>query len=119
MTAFQIQTFIPPDGSFTTTFPEHLRGKKVKLSAEPEKQNEQEEDAFTLICKKLDKKHESGDSTPMSVEEFTEFSSALDEWLANRPKRSKEEYLAWLDSIRGTLQNVDYSDLRDETDREL
>ncbi|MCL2711184.1 MAG: hypothetical protein FWE95_09920 [Planctomycetaceae bacterium] len=31
----------------------------------------------------------------------------------------KEEYLALINSYRGTLHSVDYSDLRDETEREL
>ena len=35
------------------------------------------------------------------------------------PKLSKEEYLALMNSYRGTLRNIDYSDLREETDREL
>ena len=35
------------------------------------------------------------------------------------PKMSSEEYLAHINSYRGTLHSVDYSDLRDERDREL
>jgi hypothetical protein len=31
----------------------------------------------------------------------------------------KEKYLALVNSYRGTLHSVDYSDLRDETEREL
>jgi hypothetical protein len=31
----------------------------------------------------------------------------------------RKEYLALLNSYRGTLHSVDYSDLRDETEREL
>ena len=31
----------------------------------------------------------------------------------------KEEYLARINAYRGTLHSVDYSDLRDETEREL
>ena len=31
----------------------------------------------------------------------------------------KEEYLSLINSYRGTLCSVDYSDLRDETEREL
>ena len=34
-------------------------------------------------------------------------------------KMSKEEYVAYMNSFVGTLHNVDYSDIRDETDREL
>ena len=34
-------------------------------------------------------------------------------------KMSKEEYIAHMNSFVGTLHNVDYSDIRDETDREL
>ena len=38
----------------------------------------------------------------------------------DRPRKMcKEERLAWINSFRGTLHDVDYSDLRDETDREL
>jgi len=35
------------------------------------------------------------------------------------PKLSDEEYVAFMNSFRGTLRNVDYSDLREKTDREL
>jgi hypothetical protein len=76
MTAFQLQTFIPSDGNFSITLPEHLRGTDVEL----------------FISKK-----EMIQPTPLS----------------------KEEYLALLNSYRGTLRSVDYSDLRDETEREL
>jgi len=38
---------------------------------------------------------------------------------AHPGKMSEEEYIARMNSFVGTLQNVDYSDLRDETDREL
>ena len=31
----------------------------------------------------------------------------------------KEEYIALINSYRGTLHSVDYSDIRDETEREL
>ena len=34
-------------------------------------------------------------------------------------RQSKEKYLAFVNSYRGTLHSVDYSDLRDETEREL
>jgi len=37
----------------------------------------------------------------------------------NPRKMSKEERMAWINSFRGTLRDVDYSDIRDETDREL
>jgi hypothetical protein len=40
-----------------------------------------------------------------------------------RRNMSKEEHIIawmeWVESIQGTLSGVDYSDLRDETDREL
>jgi hypothetical protein len=75
MSAFQIQTFIPQDGIFSITLPEHLRGTDVELS----------------IAKK-----ETSKLPP-----------------------SKEEYLDQINSYRGTLRSVDYSDLRDETEREL
>ena len=34
-------------------------------------------------------------------------------------RQGKEEYLSLINSYRGTLHSVDYSDLRDETEREL
>jgi hypothetical protein len=34
-------------------------------------------------------------------------------------KLSDEEYIDFMNSFRGTLRNVDYSDLREKTDREL
>ena len=37
----------------------------------------------------------------------------------NPSRLDKEAYLAILNSYRGTLHSVDYSDLRDETEREL
>ena len=74
MTAFQLQTFIPQDGTLAITLPECLRGADVEL----------------LVSKK-------------------EASSRMD----------KEEYLALINSYRGTLRSVDYSDIRDETEREL
>jgi len=112
MTAFQTLTFVPLDGNLSITLPESLRGKKVSLYAEPERCNEPE-DALTLYFEKM----ESMES--MSDEEFSELLRSLPGILANRPKMSKEEHLAWVESIQGTLHSVDYSDLRDETDREL
>ena len=76
MTAFQVQTFIPQDGTLAITLPECLRGADVEL----------------LVSKKEASK-----------------SSRMD----------KEEYLALINSYRGTLHSVDYSDIRDETEREL
>ena len=38
---------------------------------------------------------------------------------ARPPRSNKEEYLALINSYRGTLHSVDYSDLRDETERKL
>jgi len=97
MAAFQFQTFIPQDGVLSVTLPEHLRGKTVKLRAEPEVLIEQptelSEDAFTVFC--------------------NNFHSA------DYPAMSDEEYLALINSFRGSLQAVDYSDLRDETERVL
>ncbi|MCL2005721.1 MAG: hypothetical protein FWG73_06105 [Planctomycetaceae bacterium] len=115
MTAFQTQAFVPLDGNLSITLPESLRGKKVKLSAEPDRKNEQDDDTFTLFCKKLD----SVDSSSMSEEEFFEGLRSVRGWLANRPKMSDEEYIAWMDKFRGSLHNVDYSDLREDTDREI
>ena len=39
--------------------------------------------------------------------------------VSNPSRLDKEAYLAILNSYRGTLHSVDYSDLRDETEREL
>ena len=76
MTAFQLQTFIPQDGTLAITLPEYLRGADVEL----------------FVSKKE----------------------------ASKPMRpDKKEYLALINSYRGTLHSVDYSDLRDETEREL
>jgi len=102
MAAFQFQTLIPQDGVLSVTLPEHLRGKTVKLRAEPtmpterqtELPTEQPEDAFTLFCNSF---HTVDD-----------------------PAMSDEEYLAGIRSLRGILPgSPDLSDLRDETDREL
>ena len=98
MTAFQIQTFIPQDGNFAITLPEYLRGKTVKLRAEPtmptEQPAERTEDAFTLFCNNFH--------------------------AADCPTMSDEEYLAGIRSLRGIFAgSPDLSDLRDETDREL
>jgi len=77
MTAFQIQTFIPQDGSLAITLPEYLRGADVEL-------------------------HISRKET------------------LKPPQSGKEEYIARINAYRGTLDHsFDYSDLRDETDREL
>ena len=70
MTAFQIQTFIPIDGNLSITLPESLRGKNVKLSAEPERKDETK-DALTLYFEKM----ESMES--MSDEEFSELLRSL------------------------------------------
>ena len=34
-------------------------------------------------------------------------------------KEEKEKYVARINSFRGTLHDIDYSDLREKTDREL
>jgi hypothetical protein len=114
MTAFQIQTYVPADGSVTITLPERFREKKVKLSAEPERQGDQEEGALTLYFKKM------ASAESMSHEEFSETLRSLPGILADLPKLSEEEYLTKVRSLRGILSGpVDYSDLREETDREL
>ena len=41
------------------------------------------------------------------------------QWGKKTPQLSKEEYIARINAYRGTIHSVDYSDLRDETDREL
>ena len=115
MTAFQTLTFVPLDGTLSITLPESLRGKKVSLYAEPERRDEPE-DALTLYFEKMESM-ESMES--MSDEEFSELLCSLPGIQANRPQKSREEHLAWVESIQGTLHSVDYSDLRDETDREL
>ena len=76
MTAFQVQTFIPLDGTLAITLPEKFRGTDVELF--------------------ISKKEVSNSSSP-----------------------DKEKYLALINSYRGTLHSVDYSNLRDETEREL
>jgi hypothetical protein len=94
MAAFQFQTFVPQDGVLSVTLPEHLRGKTVKLRAEPELPIEQPDDVFTLYCNSF---------RP-----------------ADCPVMSDEEYLAGIRSLRGILAgSPDLSDLRDETDRKL
>ena len=94
MAAFQFQTFIPQDGVLSVTLPEHLRGKTVRLRAEPEMPTEQPEDAFTLFCNNFH-----------TVDNIT---------------MSDEEYIADIRSLQGILSgSPDLSDLRDETDREL
>ena len=128
MTALQIQTFVPWDGNLSITLPERFRGKKVKLFAEPDAQDEEEKDAFTLFCENF----RASDYSSMSDEEYIEGIRSLRGILTGPPdysdlreetdrphKMSKEERLAWINSFRGTLHDVDYSDLRDETDREL
>ena len=74
MTAFQIQTFIPQDGSLAITLPEYLRGTDVEL----------------FVSKKE---------------------------VAKPSQLGKAEYLDLTNSYCGTLRSVDYSDIRDETER--
>ena len=94
MTAFQIRTFIPQDGIFSITLPEHLRGKNVQLRAEPDMPNEESEDVFTHFCKNF---------------RSVECSSMSD-----------DEYITGIRSLRGILTDApDLSDLRDETERTL
>ena len=69
--------------------PESFRGRKVKLSAEPDVQDEEEKDAFTLFCENF---------------RASDYSSMSD-----------EEYVERIRSLRGILTGpVDYSDLREE-----
>ena len=50
----------------------------------------------------------------------TEVELSISKKETDRPRKmTKEERLAWMEKFAGSLQNVDYSDLRDETDREL
>ena len=70
MTALQIRTFVPRDGTLSIVLPEHLRETNVELSVS---------------------KTEA--SAPSHL--------------------GKEEYLSLINSYRGTLHSVDYSDLRD------
>ena len=94
MTAFQIRTFIPQDGNFSITLPEHLRGKNVKLQAEQDISNEQSEDTFTIFCNNF----RSAECSSMS----------------------DDEYIAGIRSLRGILTDApDLSVLRDETERAL
>jgi len=94
MTAFQIQTFVPRGGNLSITLPENFWGKSVRLHAESDAQSEPKEDAFTLFCKNF----RASDHSSMS----------------------DEEYLEGIRSLCGILSGPpDYSNLREETDREL
>ena len=112
MTAFRTLTFVPLDGTLSITLPESLRGKKVKLSAEPDRKNEVDDSDF---------QEELGEIRMMSEEERHALLYPLGEDFFDSlsSPRSKEEHLAWMDKFRGSLRNVDYSDFREETDREI
>jgi hypothetical protein len=107
MTAFQTQAFVPLDGNLSIALPEFLRGKKIKLSAEMEMQERQE----------------SEPRFPFTQEQVMEMAKTAREAIRSAygviPVMSKEEHLAWMEKFRGSLHAVDYSDLREETDREI
>jgi len=48
-----------------------------------------------------------------------ELSIAKREIPSRLSKEEKEKYVAHINSFRGTLHDIDYSDLREKTDREL
>ena len=104
MTALQVRTFVPQDGTLSITLPERFREAEVEL----------------FISKKEK-------SAKMSKEEYMAYMNSFVGTLHDvdysdireERKMSKEERLAWINSFRGTLRDVDYSDIRDETDREI
>jgi hypothetical protein len=98
MSAFQLQAFVPADGTLSITLPEHFRETDVRLYVSKEEMDE----------------------SPQMNEERLALDHPLGKTvLADFVPMSDEEYIAWMNSFRGSLQNVDYSDIRDETDREL
>ena len=115
MTAFQTQTFVPLDGNLSITLPESLRGKKIFLYAESERKNETK-DALALYFEKMES---MGPVESMSDEDFFELLRSLPKTFESRSKMSDEEHIAWMNKFQGSLKDVDYSDLREETDREL
>jgi hypothetical protein len=91
MSLFQIDAFVPQDGNVLINLPEEFRGKNVKLAAAADSA---EDDVFTLFCKHFSSK---------------DFSHISD-----------EDYIKGIRSLRGILaEPIDYSDIRDETDREI
>ena len=101
MTAFRIQTFVPSDGIVSITLPERFRKTKVELFVsekemyEPHKMSREERLALLY---------------PFGEAFLSDDSSSM----------SDEEYIKGIRSLRGILTGpVDYSDLREETDREL
>ena len=101
MIAFQIQTFVPLDGNISITLPEHLRETNVEL----------------FIAKK-----ETAHPPKLSKEEYLALMDSFRRTLRNVDDSpiSDEEYLEGINSLRGILTGTpDYSDLREETDREL
>jgi hypothetical protein len=132
MTAFQLQAFVPADGTLSITLPEHFREPDVRLYVSKEKTDESPQ---------MNEERHMDNTVLMSDEEYKKY---MEEMLADTPMMSEEERLALLypfgeafhrtdyssisdeeyiegiRSLRGILTGpVDYSDLREETDREL
>jgi hypothetical protein len=99
MTAFQLQAFVPADGTLSITLPEHFRESNVKV-------------------KMYVSKEETEEVRKGSDEYITGIDPSSGKFI-KRPRRSPEEYIARMNSFVGTLHNVDYSDIREETDREI
>jgi hypothetical protein len=101
MTAFQTQTFVPIGGNLSITLPESLWETEVKLCISKEEKDEP--------IKMMSKEERLALLYPFGENFF-----------ADLPKLSEEEYIEKVRSLRGILTGpVDYSDLREETDREL
>ena len=103
MTAFQLQTFVPQDGKLSITLPVYLR----------------ETDVDMFISKRKDKPPRlSKEEREKYVARINSFRGTLHD-IDDSPV-SDEEYLEGIRSLRGILTGtLDYSDLREKTDREL
>ena len=99
MTAFRIQTFVPSGGIVSITLPERFRKTKVEL----------------FVSEK-----ETYEPPKMSIEERLALLYPLAFLSDDSSSMSDEEYIEGINSLCGILTGVpDYSDLREETDREL
>jgi len=129
MTALQLQTKVPSNGELFLVLPVEMRGKTIEVRLTPkvdsvgsdnqasEKQTEESVLALRRLRGMLKGNIDLSDLREIDVEV-----SASAKKKDKPPKLStkeKEEYVARMNSFRGTLRNVDYSDLREETDREL
>jgi hypothetical protein len=100
MTAFQIQTFVPSDGNLSITLPEQFREVNVELFV-----SRKEVDAPIKMMSEAER-----------LALLYPFGENLH---SERAPMTREERLAWVEKFAGSLQDVDYSDLREETDREI